>query len=76
MSETFVVSGILIGLGLLVLAMLFFAWRSERSADLADEPGCRHDVTCGIHWTAEGWTDICLVCRQWIYYGDGDHPVK
>lgn len=50
------------------------AWDRLRSRP--PKPGCRHEVTSDIRWTEEGWVSVCLLCRAWIYHGDGQHPTK
>lgn len=45
-------------------------WLVQPSRD----QGCKHEVTSDIRWTEDGWVSVCLVCREWIYYGDGEHP--
>lgn len=64
------------GIGFIVFALTWavgftFGWWTKKEVEK-----CRHDVTSGVHWTQDGWVDICLVCCEWIYYGDSEHPVK
>ena len=76
MTDLVIIAGVflmLLGVAGLVFAAGYFGhalW--DRVIDT--DPPCKHEVTSDMRWTQDGWVKVCLVCRDWLYFGDGEHP--